>query len=142
LCEPVRPRGIEAVRQHLARLPATSTLSFDELRAQYDKAEHVFPLAADVGVTNVVMRGVPGQWLRSPGATAAIVLYLHGGGYVIGSPRSHRHLAAALAWAARGAALLPDYRRAPEHRFPAAVDDAVAAYRWLIAITERIQARS
>jgi epsilon-lactone hydrolase len=128
----VRPRGIEAVRQHLARLPATSTLSFDELRAQYDKAEHVFPLAADVGVTDLMMRGVPGQWLRSPGATAAIVLYLHGGGYVIGSPRSHRHLAAALARAARGTALLPDYRRAPEHRFPAAVDDAVAAYRWLI----------
>ena len=80
----------------------------------------------------MMMRGVPGQWLRSPGSEAAIVLYLHGGGYVIGSARSHRHLAAAIARASGGAALLPDYRRAPEHRFPAAVDDAVAAYRWLI----------
>jgi len=60
------------------------------------------------------------------------VLYLHGGGYVIGSPRSHRHLAAAIAGAAGTSALLLDYRLAPEHPFPAAVDDAVAAYRWLL----------
>src|SRR5262249_32927695 len=57
---------------------------------------------------------------------------LHGGGYVIGSPRSHRHLAAALARAAGAATLLPDYRLAPEHPFPAAIEDAVAAYRWLL----------
>jgi monoterpene epsilon-lactone hydrolase len=61
-----------------------------------------------------------------------VVLYLHGGGYVIGSPRSHRHLAAAIARAAGARALLLDYRRAPEHPFPAAVDDALAAYRWLL----------
>jgi acetyl esterase/lipase len=61
------------------------------------------------------------------------VLYLHGGGYVIGSPRSHRHLAAAIGRAAGTPTLLLDYRLAPEHPFPAAVDDAVAAYRWLLA---------
>jgi epsilon-lactone hydrolase len=60
------------------------------------------------------------------------VLYLHGGGYVIGSPRSHRHLAAAIGRSAQTRVLLPDYRLAPEHPFPAAVDDAVAAYRWLL----------
>jgi monoterpene epsilon-lactone hydrolase len=60
------------------------------------------------------------------------VLYLHGGGYVIGSPRSHRHLAAAIASAAAASALLLDYRLAPEHPYPAAVDDATAAYRWLL----------
>jgi epsilon-lactone hydrolase len=61
-----------------------------------------------------------------------VVLYLHGGGYVIGSPRSHRHLAAAIATAGQAAALLLDYRLAPEHPYPAAVDDAAAAYRWLL----------
>ncbi|MGH7385416.1 MAG: alpha/beta hydrolase fold domain-containing protein, partial [Candidatus Rokuibacteriota bacterium] len=61
-----------------------------------------------------------------------VVLYLHGGGYVIGSPRSHRHLAAAIARAAATDALLLDYRLAPEHPYPAAVDDATAAYRWLL----------
>jgi monoterpene epsilon-lactone hydrolase len=59
------------------------------------------------------------------------VLYLHGGGYVIGSPSSHRHLAAAIARAAGVQALLLDYRLAPEHPFPAALDDALAAYQWL-----------
>jgi acetyl esterase/lipase len=60
------------------------------------------------------------------------VVYFHGGGYSIGSPRSHRHLAAAIGRAAGAAVLLPDYRLAPEHAFPAAVDDAVAAYRGLL----------
>ena len=107
-------------------------MTFDELRTQYDKAERAFPLAEDVEVSFLVARGVSAEWLRPREAGGAVVLYLHGGGYVIGSPRSHRHLAAAIATAAGGSALLPDYRRAPEHPFPAAVDDAVAAYRWLI----------
>lgn len=75
----------------------------------------------------------PAEWLRPPSATPGrVVLYLHGGGYVIGSPRSHRHLAAAIAGAAAASALLLDYRLAPEHPFPAAVEDATAAYRWLL----------
>jgi monoterpene epsilon-lactone hydrolase len=61
------------------------------------------------------------------------ILCLHGGGYEAGSPRSHRPLAARLAEAARSAAVLPDYRLAPEHPFPAALDDAVEAYRALLA---------
>ena len=64
-----------------------------------------------------------------------MVLYLHGGGYVIGSPRSHRHLDAAIAIAASANVLLLDYRLAPEHPFPAAVDDAVATYRLLLQDT-------
>jgi acetyl esterase/lipase len=60
-------------------------------------------------------------------------LYLHGGGYCIGSPRSHRHLAAALAVAMHAIAIVPDYRLAPEHPFPAALDDAVSVYRGLVA---------
>src|SRR5439155_19827469 len=64
---------------------------------------------------------------------AAVVPYFHGGAYAIGSPRSHRHLAAAIARAAGIRALLLDYRLAPEHPFPAALDDAVEAYQWLLA---------
>ena len=63
----------------------------------------------------------------------AALLYLHGGGYVIGSLDSHRHLAAEAGRAAGIAALALDYRLAPEHPFPAAVDDAVAGYRYLLA---------
>lgn len=61
-----------------------------------------------------------------------VILYFHGGAFLAGSPRTHRHLGAALAGAAGVRAVLPDYRLAPEHTFPAAVDDAVASYRHLL----------
>jgi len=61
------------------------------------------------------------------------MLYLHGGAYTAGSPRSHRPLVARLAEAARTIAVVPDYRLGPEHRFPAAVEDASAVYRALLA---------
>jgi len=60
------------------------------------------------------------------------ILYLHGGGYVAGSPKSHRPLVARLAEAAKATAVSADYRLGPEHACPAAVDDAVAAYRWML----------
>jgi epsilon-lactone hydrolase len=126
-------RGIEVVRAHLAKLPPAESLTIAERRAQYERAEKVFPIPPEVKVERVTAPVAPAEWLRPPSAEAGrVVLYLHGGGYVIGSPRSHRHLAAAIAGAAGASALSLDYRRAPEDPFPAAVDDAVACYRWLL----------
>ena len=126
-------RGIAAVRAHLAKLPPSDSLTVAERRAQYERAEKVFPTPAEVKVERVIAPTAPAEWLRPPGAVAGrVVLYLHGGGYAIGSPRSHRHLAAAIATAGQASALLLDYRLAPEHPYPAAVDDATAAYRWLL----------
>jgi phosphinothricin tripeptide acetyl hydrolase len=126
-------RGIEVVRAHLAKLPPSDSLTTAERRAQYERAEKVFPTPSDVKVERVNAPVAPAEWLRPPSAEPGrVVLYLHGGGYVIGSPRSHRHLAAAIAGAAGASALLLDYRLAPEHPFPAAVEDATAAYRWLL----------
>ena len=126
-------RGIEVVRAHLAKLPPSDSLTTAERRAQYERAEKVFPTPPEVKLERVSAPAAPAEWLRPPGAVAGrVVLYLHGGGYVIGSPRSHRHLAAAIASAAAASALLLDYRLAPEHPYPAAVDDATAAYRWLL----------
>src|SRR5437867_12338277 len=127
-------RGIEVVRAHLAKLPPADSLTLAERRAQYERAEKAFPIPPEVKVERVTAPVAPAEWLRPPSAEAGrVVLYLHGGGYVIGSPRSHRHLAAAIAGAARARALVLDYRLAPEHPFPAALEDAVAAYRWLLA---------
>jgi len=126
-------RGIDVVRAHLAKLPPSDSLTTAERRAQYERAEKVFPTPPDVKVERVNAPVAPAEWLRPPSAAPGrVVLYLHGGGYVIGSPRSHRHLAAAIAGAAGASALLLDYRLAPEHPFPAAVEDATAAYRWLL----------
>jgi epsilon-lactone hydrolase len=82
----------------------------------------------------VLAGGVPAEWVTTPGAaTDRVLLYLHGGSYNAGSPRTHRALAARLSRASGARALTPDYRLAPEHRFPAAVEDATAVYRWLLA---------
>jgi acetyl esterase/lipase len=78
--------------------------------------------------------GVPAEFVRADGApTDAALLYLHGGGYCIGSIASHRGLAAQLSRKAQMSVLLIDYRLAPEHPHPAAVDDATSAYRYLLA---------
>jgi acetyl esterase/lipase len=76
---------------------------------------------------------VRAEWLRTPGAADdGALLYLHGGGYAVGSLVSHRPMASKLGAAAGLPVLLLDYRLAPEHRFPAAVEDAVTAVDWLL----------
>lgn len=79
------------------------------------------------------LNGVAGEWLLpQTGDGGRTLLYLHGGGYVLGSPLSHRDLVGAIADAAHARAFVADYRLAPEYPFPAAVEDAVAAYQGLI----------
>lgn len=87
-----------------------------------------------IAVTSVDMSGVPGHRITPAGSQAGrATLYLHGGGYVIGGLGSHGKIAAHVAHAASSTVFFPDYRLAPEHPFPAALDDALAAYRWLLA---------
>ncbi len=77
--------------------------------------------------------GVPGEWHEAQlGSKETTILYLHGGGYVVGSPTSHRGLAAMLANLAQARVFVLDYRLAPEAPFPAALDDAVSAYKALL----------
>ena len=76
-------RGIEVVRAHLAKLPPADSLTVAERRAQYERAEKVFPVSPDVVVERVTAGAAPAEWLRPPSARAGhVVLYLHGGGYV------------------------------------------------------------
>jgi acetyl esterase/lipase len=90
-----------------------------------------------VDIQSGICGGVRGEWVRATGAAAnagrsATILYLHGGGYCIGSPATHRPVTSRLALATMLPVFVADYRLAPEHPFPAAVDDAVAAYRSLL----------
>jgi len=76
---------------------------------------------------------VKGEWHKSDNAESGnLIFYLHGGGYIFGSPKSHRALTFALGRASKANVFSLNYRLAPEHPFPAAVDDALAAYRWLL----------
>jgi len=119
--------------QMLASRPAVVGASVEESRAGFEQLAQMFPLAADVRHEPVDAGGVPAEWVSVPESRAdRVILYLHGGGYVIGSPSTHRELASRIARATRARALVLDYRLAPEHPFPAAVEDALAAYRWLL----------
>jgi acetyl esterase/lipase/acyl-coenzyme A synthetase/AMP-(fatty) acid ligase len=122
-------RELMALQAPLREMPLA------ERRAQYEQAERV--LGADVPAGELVdAGGCAAEWVLAQRDPAQpVVVYFHGGGYSLGSPRSHRHLAAAIGRAAHTAVLSVDYRRAPESPFPGAVDDAVAAARWLLART-------
>lgn len=125
--------GMDGIRAHLATLPPMREQSVEEARSMYDKARYVFPVPEGVGVEEAAIGGISAEAHTPPDHGAGVLLYLHGGGYAIGSPASHRHLIGALAAASRTRAYALDYRLAPENPFPAALDDAVAGYRGLLA---------
>lgn len=104
----------------------------DEVRASFEPVGRIIAIPDDVMVTEVSAGGVPAYWLDAPGTDAGrVMLFLHGGGYELGSLRSDGELAARLGRAGGMRVLFLEYRLAPEHPFPAAVDDVVAAWRWL-----------
>lgn len=91
-----------------------------------------YRIPASVRITPANVNGIPGEWVESPNSTDAVLLYLHGGGYFGCSTETHRPVT--VWFALHGFRVFaPNYRLAPENPFPAAVDDAVAAYRGLLA---------
>jgi epsilon-lactone hydrolase len=118
------------------RRPAVVQLGrLAELRAQYDEIASRHPLPGGVCYQPVDAGGVYAEWLSGsgPGDNHAM-LYLHGGCYTTGSVETHRELMTRLSIAASMRVLGLNYRLAPMHPFPAAVEDAAAAYRWLLSI--------
>ncbi|MGW5106707.1 alpha/beta hydrolase fold domain-containing protein [Nocardia sp. NPDC004123] len=100
-------------------------MAFEDLHAQFSPPQ-------DVAVRPINAGGVPSLLLTPPQPATGTVLYLHGGAYISGSAFGYQALAGALAAAANTRTLLPDYRLAPEYPFPAAVEDALRAYLWLV----------
>jgi epsilon-lactone hydrolase len=117
--------AMKAMQQKPAKTP-------QEFRAVFE--EMAVPAPPDIKCERVSANGVDAEWITAPGANPdRVVLYLHGGGYVIGSVKTHRDLMGRISRSAKARVLGLNYRLAPESPFPAAVDDAVAAYRWLLA---------
>lgn len=113
------------------RTDATPTL--EELRTGFEMTGQMVPPPEDTAFEPVDAGGVPAEWVRAPGVgNERAILYLHGGGYAIGSAFTVRNFVARLSAAVGAPALSIDYRLGPEHPFPAAVEDAVTAYRWLL----------
>jgi monoterpene epsilon-lactone hydrolase len=113
--------------------PLPQELDIPSRRQRLEDMTGAAPLPDGTRIEAVDASGVPCEWVEASGGPGdATLFYLHGGGYTIGSVRSHRALVARLCAAAGGRGLTVDYRLAPEHAFPAAVDDALAAYRWLL----------
>jgi len=110
-----------------------SHAGFDEIRSEYEAMCAQLPVPPEVDISPVNTGGVAGLALTPPAADGTTILYAHGGGMALGAGYGYRGLAGALALAADAAAVLPEYRLAPEHPYPAAVDDIERAYRWLLA---------
>jgi len=119
---------LEAVVALLRAHPLDLSSSEQKLRRRLDGFASMFSVPAGVDVTSTRLGGVAAEHIVAD-ANGPVVLYLHGGGYVTGSPASHRHVAALLAKEAAAQVYTLDYSLAPEAPFPAALDDVLAAYR-------------
>ena len=123
-------------RPALARRQA----AFDPSASIEDLREHIKqfwagfgPVQPGVDVQPVLISAIRGEWVVPESATGRrVILYFHGGGFIAGSPESHRALISRLAHASSARALVPQYRLAPEFPYPAALRDAADAYRWLL----------
>ena len=123
---------IDTVRKMLASSPRPAGLS--ERRKRLDALGTRYSLPADLRVETADANGVAAEWTMTPEAEPArAVLFLHGGGYVSGSLDSHRHMIGQAGREARSRTLSLAYRLAPEHPFPAALEDAIAGYHFLLS---------
>ncbi|UCD57202.1 MAG: alpha/beta hydrolase [Candidatus Hydrogenedentota bacterium] len=125
---------LEMLVQMLRARKIEGVPSIEEARAYLEKAAAMFTVADDVRCEPVQVCSVPAEWVVAPGALEErVIFYLHGGGYALGSLNTHRELVSRLSRAAKARALSIDYRLAPEHPHPAAFEDSMAAYRWLLS---------
>lgn len=130
----LRSQAYAAMVRFLSRRPLAPDTDVVALRANYEKLDALrFRPEPDIGRTPVQCGGVPAEWVTVPESRPdRVILYLHGGSFVFRFPNLYATLAARLCRKLHARALIPDYRLAPEHPFPAAPDDCHAAYRWLL----------
>lgn len=126
--------------EHAALVEALSSgnpveaASLEEQRANYSAMLSANPIPDDVTIEPVTVAGCAADWVSTPNSDASrAILYFHGGGYVIGDNVAYREFGGRVARATGARVLVLNYRLAPENPFPAAVDDGVSAFRWIVA---------
>ncbi len=125
---------LQMILDMLRSYPKLSDFGIEEQRAQMEAGFTQFKIQTDVQCDSVDAGGVPAEWITTPNVLAErVIYYLHGGGYAIGSINTHREMVSRLSRAANARVLIIDYRLAPENSFPAALDDSIAAYHWLLS---------
>ena len=131
MASPELDRAIALFRAGKEETQAFTTV--EDFRVWYEQFTGQFELPEDAVFEQVGAGGVSAEWVSTPGvAEDRVVMYLHGGGYMIGSMRTHRSPLSYLSRVSDARVLGLNYRLAPEHPFPAAVEDSVAAYNWLL----------
>ena len=123
------------VRQYLQMSKANQSpeANIETARQGLEALSALTPVAQDITVEKVEIEGIAAEWVTAPNAVKdRVFLYLHGGAYIMGSCNTHRYLASKLSRSTAARVLVPEYRLAPEHPFPAAIEDAVSVYRWLL----------
>jgi monoterpene epsilon-lactone hydrolase len=122
---------IDAIRELLRSKPRPA--GFAERRERLDAIGSTSPPAGDIGLEPIDANGVAAEWSLAPGSDPSkVLLFFHGGGYCSGSIVSHRGMVTETGRAAQARTLAVGYRLAPEHPFPAAIEDARSAYRFLL----------
>ena len=131
----LRARALAAfmtVRKRISPRPRDLDVAWE--RKNVESMAGMFKPMGEIRCDPVVASGVPAEWIVPQGiTTTGVILYLHGGSFTSGSIASHRTLAGNVALAGKARALLIDYRLAPEHPFPAGLEDSAAAYEWLLS---------
>ena len=124
---------LERLRPILAEDKAKFAGDLNQIRRAFEEMLTKFPPAPGVTFERETAGGVSASWCIPPETIQGrVLLYLHGGGYVVGSARAYQPMVSELASRLKTRALIPEYRLAPENPFPAAVEDAIAVYRWLL----------
>ncbi|WHY88734.1 alpha/beta hydrolase [Neobacillus novalis] len=124
------------VKQFLKASTANLSTEFnlEAARNNLEALSGFTPIAPNIKVEKTTVEGVPAEWVTAPNAKEdRVLLYLHGGAYIMGSCTTHRYLASKLSQSTETRVLVPEYRLAPEHPYPAAIEDAVRAYRGIIS---------
>ncbi|MHA1378553.1 MAG: alpha/beta hydrolase [Candidatus Helarchaeota archaeon] len=107
--------------------------TLEKRRKSLERIAKMLRIKKDIKCETFKIKDIPAEWVIAPNASdERVVLYLHGGGYILGSIDTHRELASRISRASGARVLLIGYRLAPEHKFPAAIEDATLTYRWLL----------